>query len=415
MNNQQNTSPNRLIKLAGALVFLLAVGIAAPECMETVNAGEIVVKAGFFNGELTVWNQPGVYAQNFGHLTDYPKSMQANFVAAPDGAPAGTEDDSIKIQFNDGAVGHMSVTLRVDMPLDVDNIIRLHTKYGSKEAIMNDLVEKQVAKAVYMTGSLISSKESYAERKNDLLQFIEDQLVNGVYKTETEEKSVNDPLSGTKVVTVVKIAKDTKGNILRQEPSTISAFGLKTYGLTVAVHYDDIVQQQIKQQQQAIMNVQTSMAKAKEAEQDAFTAQKQGEATAAKAKWAQETINATEIAKAEKNKAVAVNAAEQARDVAKLEQEAAGYKKQEQVLLGEGEAARKRAVMQANGALEEKLAAWKEVNKAYAEALGKQQLVPDIQFNGNQGGTGATDLVQLLTAKTARDLGLELGSKSKGK
>lgn len=412
MNNPQNNT-NRVMKLVAAVGLLIVAGIVTPECMETVNAGDIVVKAGFFNGELTVWNQPGVYMQNFGHLTTYPKSMQANFVAAPEGSPAGTEDDSIKIQFNDGAVGHMSVTLRVDMPLDKDSIVKLHTKYGSKEAIMNDLVEKQVAKAVYMTGSLISSKESYAERKNDLLQFIEDQLVNGVYKTETEEKSVNDPLSGTKVVTIVKIAKDAKGTILRQEPSTISAFGLRTYGLTVAVHYDDIVQQQIKQQQEAIMNVQTSMAKAKEAEQDAFTAQKQGEATAAKAKWAQETVNATEIAKAEKNKAVAVNAAEQARDVAKLEQEAAGYKKQEQVLLGEGEAARKKAVMQANGALEEKLEAWKTVNLAYAEALGKQQLVPDIQFNGNQGGQTPSDLVQLLTAKTARDIGLELGQKGK--
>ena len=409
--NNETPSISRIVKLAAVLAVVVIAGVAAPECMETVAAGDIVVKSGFFNGELAVWNQPGVYAQNFGRLTTYQKSFQASFVAPPDGSPAGTQDDSIKVQFNDGAVGHMSVTLRVNMPLAADDIVKLHTTYRSQEAIMNDLVEKQVAKAVYMTGSLISSKESYAERKNDLLQYIEDQLANGVYKTETEEKTVNDPLSGTKVVTVVRVSKDPKTGIpLRQEPSTISAFGLKTFGLTVAIHYDDIVTQQIKQQQEAAGNVQTSMAKAKEAEQDAFTAQKQGEATAAKSKWAQEAINATEIAKAEKNKQVAVNQAEQARDVAKLGQEAAGYEKQKQILLGEGEGARKKAAMMANGALEEKLAAWVEVNKSYAEALAAHQIVPNVQFSGGSGsGGGATDLVQLLTAKTAHDIGLEFG------
>lgn len=46
----------------------------------------------------------------------------------------------------------------------------------------------------------------------------------------------------------------------------------------------------ISQQQAATMQIQTALANAKKAEQDAITAQKQGEADAAKAKWVLNSI-----------------------------------------------------------------------------------------------------------------------------
>jgi len=106
--------------------------------------------------------------------------------------------------------------------------------------------------------------------------------------------------------------------------------------------------------------------------------------------------------------------AEQQRDVAKLEKEAATFTKQKDILLGEGEAARKKLVMQADGALTQKLKAWIEVNKSYASAMGSYQgdWVPKTQFNGT--GTtktatnGASTLIDLLTAKTADDLSLKM-------
>jgi hypothetical protein len=148
------------------------------------------------------------------------------------------------------------------------------------------------------------------------------------------------------------------------------------------------------------MEVQTAMAEARKAEQRAITSEKEGQANAAKAKWEQEVV-----------KAKAVTEAEQQREVAKLNMQAAEFTKKEQILLGEGEGARKRAVMQADGALERKLAAWIEVNKAYAAELGKQRWVPEIQMGGStpgQGGANAAGLIELLLAKTARELSLDV-------
>ena len=86
--------------------------------------------------------------------------------------------------------------------------------------------------------------------------------------------------------------------------------------------------------------------------------------------------------------------------------EAAEFEKRKQILLGEGEATRKRLVMQADGALAQKLATLEKINQAYADALAKAQpgaLVPALQMGGaGKGGGSAMNFVDLLTAKAAR-------------
>jgi hypothetical protein len=180
----------------------------------------------------------------------------------------------------------------------------------------------------------------------------------------------------------------------------LSEFGIRTFNLSLnSVTYDDVVERQIQQQQAAKMQVQTAIANAKKAEQDAITAQKNGEAEAAKAKWEQEVF-----------KAKAVTEAQQKLEVAKLDADSAEQFKRAETLRGEGEANRRRLVMQADGALDKKLSAMVDINKAYAEALGKGNiaLVPQIVSGGGAGSSNGLNLVDLLTFKTAKELGLDM-------
>ena len=112
-------------------------------------------------------------------------------------------------------------------------------------------------------------------------------------------------------------------------------------------------------------------------------------------------MNAKEIAEAEKQLQVATLAAKTAEQF-----------KKEQILIGEGEGARKRLVMEANGALDAKLEAYVTVSKSYADAIGKYQgaWVPSVVMGngGGQAGNGAQALVEMLTAKTARELGVDM-------
>ncbi|MEK7508660.1 MAG: hypothetical protein AAB568_02275, partial [Patescibacteria group bacterium] len=288
-------------------------------------------------------------------------------------------------------------------------------KYNNSHAVEQQLVRTVIEKSVYMTGPLMSSKESAAEKRTDLLRFIEEQVQRGVYLTETIQEKQPDAMTGQmKTVSVVRLRNDTAGQILRAESSPLEVYGIKTSNLSInEVKYDETVEKQIQQQQQAMMQVQTAMARAKEAEQEAITVSKKGEAAAAEAKWKQEVIKAQAVTEAEQQYKVQTLNAERELKVAELNAKAADQTKKQQILLGEGESSRAKANMAANGALETKLEALVEINRNYAEAIKEYggNWVPSVVMGGvssSHAGSGANQLIDLLMVKTARDLGLDM-------
>ena len=146
------------------------------------------------------------------------------------------------------------------------------------------------------------------------------------------------------------------------------------------------------------MEVQTAIANTKKQEQQLIQEQKRGEKEAVVAKWEQEVI-----------KARAVTEAEQKMEVAKLDKIAAEYTKQKEILLGEGEATRKRLVMQADGQLKVKLDAYIKVQGLWADAVAKYggNWVPQTVLGGGSGSNGlngAQAFMNIMTIKAARDL-----------
>ena len=113
---------------------------------------------------------------------------------------------------------------------------------------------------------------------------------------------------------------------------------------------------------------------------------------------------------AEQERAVAILDAEKERDTAKLKNEAANFYKQEQIARGEGDAAYRRLVMQANGALELKLATYERVMTKFAEEFGKQKWVPEVQMGGagSSSASGAQAMMDALSVKAMRDLAIDV-------
>jgi len=370
-----------LFAVAG--VFLIW---ASFNIFEVNDANEIMVIQSPISGDLTWHTTAGVKWQGFGKVSLYPKREIYEF--------------DTPVRFNDGGHGKMNGSVSYELPLDEKNLSNMHMKFTNINNLENHLIATIVNKAIYMTGPLMSSKESYAEKRNYLIQYVEDQIQNGVYKTVSKEVKTTDQMTGAeKNITVVEICMKN-GVPDRQEEAAMNAFGIKTFNFAInALPYDQAVEEQIKGQQQIMMDVQTAIASAKKAEQNAITVAKEGEANAAKAKWAQEVI-----------KAQAVTEAEQKKEVAKLERDAAEFKKQEQILLGQGEAERKKLVMSADGALEKKLDVYQTINLRYAQAIEKfsGNWVPTVVMGSSSNSTGANDLIEMLKAKTAMDLGLDM-------
>jgi hypothetical protein len=377
----------KMFKLGAAVIVFIILVIGLFNLFELNGANTIMVIQSPIKGTFHWFTSAGVKWQGFGRVTKYPKREIYEF--------------KTQVRFNDGGHGTMFGSVSYELPLDEKNLSNIHMKFGSIKSLENQLISTVVSKAIYMTGPLMSSKESYAEKRNYLIQYVEDQVQNGVYRTVSKEVKMVDPMTGVdKTVTVVEIC--VKGGVPeRQEEAAMAVFGIKTFNFSIKeLPYDGDVEKQIKQQQSLAMDVQTSIASAKKAEQNAITVAKEGEANAARAKWEQEVI-----------KARAVVESQQQLEVARLNKEAAEFTKQQQILLGQGEAERKKLVMAADGALEKKLETYKEVQKMWAEAFSNfgGSIVPNTVMGGSfSGQNGATSFMDIMTAKAARDLSLDM-------
>lgn len=386
------------VKLVILGVLLVIASVCFFWMFETVGASEIVIVQ-YPNGTLEVYNTPGIKWQGFGSVHTYKKSFQYSFDKE--------DEKTIQVRFNDGGHGQISGSCRIDLPTDPEQMKQIHIKFSSQEGVERDLVRKVLDKSVYFTGTLMSSKESSNSRRNDLITYIADQAEYGVYRTRQKDvKSTEEGMDSNKVMTIVEILKDTSGHFLRQEVSPFTSYHLAFSNLSINhLDYDSAVEKQIRNQQELAMRIQTASAEAKTAEQQLYTTQKQGEADAAKAKWEQEKIKATEVTKAEQELAVQT-----------LNTQKAAQYKQEQILKGEGESEYKRLLMSANGALDIKLEAYKEVQHYWADAFAKYtgSIVP-YYMSGGGGGTGGVNafqqMMEMLTVKTAKDLNLDLTNK----
>lgn len=353
-------------------------------------------------GDLTVYTEPGPKWQKFGTVYTYPRQETITFQYNEDKA----QDTSINMQFNDGGMAWISGSINWEMPLAHNDVLRVHRQFKSSEGVRKAAVEKMLNTATYMTGQLMNSIESASERRSELVAFVNDQAARGVYATQVREVTQKDPATGEeRTYKVSEVKTGSNGLPVRQQGSLVQEFNIRLQPLSIAnIMYDGKVRTQISARQEATNAVQIAVANATKARQDAITTEAQGAANAATAKWEQETIKAKEV-----------TLAEQKRDVSKLAKEEAENYKQQQILIGQGDAERKKLTMQADGALEQKLKAYIAVQEKWADAFAnsKNPLVPQISMgaNGNSAVGNAASLVEMLTAKTAKDLALDLNAK----
>ena len=372
------------------IIAIVAVVVAlSGRIGEDVKNEEIVVNQFPFTGTMEYWTTPGFKWQWFGNTTHYYKTSQLWFGSDnEDGQQMG---NPIKVIFNDASDGMIYGSLRVKLPTDKMYLERIQTDYNGMDRLMQDLVRPTTNKVIYASGPLMSAFESYAEKKNDLIEYITDQLNNGVYKTTVKTIEATDPITGEKKT--VKIASlipdpESPGGYKRSESSPFAYYGLEIGQVSVSnIDYSEKVKQQIAQQQEANMLVQTSKAKTLAAQQEAIRAEEAGKAAAMEAKWQQEKIKAVEVTRAEQEFEVARLSALKAKEDAKRI-EAQGL----------AEAAAARAKVQAGLTPLEKATIEKETAIGIAEALAKSNVrwVPEIIVTGNNGhGNNAMDAVGL--------------------
>lgn len=416
-------------------IVLVLLGLSSFMVFENVPAGKICIIQSPISGNLEVHFEPGVKLQMFGKVTYYPKSDIYDFpqpIKPFDKSYIATEDKSIPIVFNDSGGGSIPGSIRFDYPLEPEKMKLIHTTFSSHESVVKGLIKPTVERAITLTGSMMSSIEAFMSRKADLPVMVEDQAKYGLYRTRTYDKRVTDEITNKdKTIKVSEPIEDPNApsGIARQENSIITKYGVvfSNFSFTGVTPSEKVYERinvlfdMYAKIEQSTLDVRNQEQQTK-AQQEIYKKEKAIEKGKAEAVTAKETETANRnkavaVTNAEREKEVAITNAQREKEVAALKRDAAALYKEEQELRGKGDAAYKKAVIDADGALQQKLAAYVEIQKVWAQAFAERRgnVVPDIIIGKDGTTPGSTnamdDYLKLLSIKAAKDLQLDTSIK----
>lgn len=409
---------NNITKLiiAGAITLvLLILGLMAFGTND--NGYRTVVQ--YPNGHTFVVLEPSWYLTMLGDTIRYQDVITYDYERGANESDPTVDVDGINVRYQDGGLGTIHGIARFELPDDEETMLMLHREFRSNEGLANKLLRNVTDEAMNLTAGLMTSEDAYAVDRGSFSDWSRQQVQGGKFRTVLKEITEVDELTGRRVTkSVPEIAYGDNGLPI-QYAADLQRYGINVSGFQITDwNFEQKTLDQITEKREATMAIITARANAERAQQDAITAEEQGKANVMKAKYEKEVEKERAVVDAQRQAEVAVIAAQQNVDVAeqqKLQAEqlklAAAEYKEEQILRGEGDAAYKQLVLEADGALAQKLEAYIKVQQAYAREIGKQRWVPDVQMGASgvaDGGNAATELVELLTAKTAQDLRLDM-------
>jgi regulator of protease activity HflC (stomatin/prohibitin superfamily) len=399
------------------LIALVVLAIVIPLTMGVNNGGERTVIQ-YPWGTMDVKFDAGPYFNLFGPTTVWADVVTYDFAPNVGSDDALVDTDGIGVRYRDGGTGTIFGNARFRLTNDKDMMIKTHKEFKSQESLAYKLIKPITEQTMNLTAGLLTSEGAYAENRGTFIEWSLDQMANGKYRTVLDRQQVDTETGEREWKEVPVIAKGEDTLPLRIGESDLAKYGISVSGYNVTEWgFEETTLKQISDKREAVMAIITAKANAERAIQDKITAKQEGLKNVEVKKYEKEVEKQAAVTEAEKNKKVAILAGEQRVDVAKqstLEAEEkrlqAEKYKAEQILRGEGDAERKRLVMEADGALEQKLQAYVVVNQAYAAAMANHRLVPSIVMGGSGEGSGgsAQALIDMFAAKTAADLQIKI-------
>ena len=416
----------KIIKLiVGCVVGLIGI-VLLFNIVTTVDKGTYHIKQAALTGAMSAKMTPGVWFQMFGDIDVWPIAETFLFTFDKDISQDTSEDKSIEVRFADGSICNVSGTARITMPTSEGMAINLVVNLGHKT--YNDLEQKLIKPVIrnslIKTANLMTATESFMEKRGSFDNWARDQIANGLYDTEIITKEVKDLVTGEivkknfTIIKTIKVKDPKTGEIVDTGKPVYQLNPLNGTGITISnfeikqFRYEKKVNDQIAEQQKAMMSVATAKAKAQEAEQNKLTIEALGKAAVAKAEYQEMEKKVVAVVQAQRDKEVAVTHANKKKDVAILERDAAANEKERDILTGQGIAEKKRLVIAADGALAQKLETLEKINQVWADAFSKRN-VPSVYMEGGTGGTGGTDsqfqtFMNMMNAATAKQLSVDM-------
>lgn len=390
MNNASQFPINPKFLIAGGFAFLLFM-ITILTIGINDNGQRTVVQ--WPSGTTFVKFSPGMYVALFGSITEYSDVITTDL-----------DHTNATVRYQDGGTGYVEGTVRAILPTDEVGMLKLHRSFRGEQGLRSKLLDPEIQQALNLTAGLMTSEEAYNSKRGQYREWGMAQLQKGTYKTVMAPKTI--------IVEGIEVQKDVSQILKIDGVAQHNSSPFNDYGMVISQFqltewgFEEATLRQISDKRNAEMAVITAKANTTRAKEEALQSAAEGEKAVTIAKFDEEKKNQPMIAAAAKDLEVAKLTVIKEQENAK----AAKFYKIAVDTRTSADAGRKKQLMEADGALEQKLKAYVTVQGKFAEEFGKQKWVPDMQFGATSGsttGSAASDMIDLLTVKAARDLNFD--------
>lgn len=400
-----------LIAVFGFILFL----IVNPFSINDAGNRTVVERT---NGELKVQFAPGLfYAGFFSKETEWPNQIS---VLYNDSTPNyemqdnGIEIGIIGIMFSDATTANVKGITQYILPGDEKDMILIHSTHRTPQSLVSKRLAPYTKECMQSSAQLMTSEKHYGGGRAQMAQDFLNQLKDGVYLLSVEEKVIYDSLEKDKKrVYETEMQIDPKTKMPKRKISSIKEYGINVADAAIT---DVMYQAKVREKLSKIIDATTASAISKQdlmtAQQKTLTAKVQGEQKLIEIEYQQKQEQTKMVVEAQTK----VLVAEQDKQQQKIAYEGSILEAKKIKELANAEAYAKKAIMIADGALEKKIAAYVTVQEFWANALKGYtgNIVPMYQMGGGNsvnGYNGAQNFMDLMSAKTMRDLNLEMSNK----
>lgn len=375
----------------------------------------------------------GWYFSGWGKNTAWPYYITVSHTTDIE-ADGSSINGPYNVRMSDNWTGDVTETTRFGIPQDPEQFLKMARDFRSPERLISTTLKPSVTTAIDTVANMFTMEQYYSGQMRDQFKTeFKDTLIKGQPKVQMVQKEVVNPDPAqaaasdsaiaqdtssvgdtTIMITVAEKVLDGNGKEIRTMPEYLQ------YGIQVSsailekIDADPAFEEQQKKRKDAVSRRVIAKEQRLEQEEQRLLEIANGDTEIAKRQAEAKTEQIQLTTEAETQKKLAVTKAEQqreearvAKETAQIDLERAKIDAQAVTVAADAEAYAKKAILEADGALAQKLNAWIEAQKVWATAAA-QIKVPTTVIGGN--GTSGNALgtvdtfMSMLMVKTAKDL-----------
>jgi len=381
--------------------------------------------------------ETGWYFSGWGNATSWPHfiTVQHTMDQEADGSAI---YPPYKVRLADNWNGDVTQATRFGIPQDKDQFLKMARDFRSPERLISTMLKPAVTSSLDSVSNMYTMEEYWAEGKRDEYK---SEFAEAVTKGRAEVRQVSlneaggiirgraapnesDVAQDDSVIEDTEVRRvymekiqDSSGNDVRIQHDYAKYGIVVSQAILENLDPDDKFEDRIQARKDAASRRIIAQEERREQEEQRLLAIQKGETDVAvrQAEAKTEQIQAT--TEAETQKKLALIAAERQREEARIAKETAELAldkakidAQAVTVAADAEAYAKQAILEADGALAQKLAAWTEAQRVWADAASRINVPSTVIAGGGEGSTAGNALgtvdqfMQLMMLNAAKQL-----------